>query len=122
MPELKTQLRLEEINLPVSKAKCKIGLTYGDQLKLQNAILGGMKFKLGQDVQQDQEIDGEYLAKDGENKILAGLKDWDMEIDGKKAEINWENISMLDPVDGDFLKEAIAKLSAKPTPAEVKKK
>lgn len=136
MPELKAQLKHVEVTLPDSGAKCKIGLSYGDHLRVQRVLTGEMKFKIGgkrqtgpdgkplpEDNVPEQEITGDLLQKETQEMILAGLKEWDFTTDGQPAPIDWDNISLLSKTDGEFLKEEIGKLSASAgVPDESKKK
>ena len=120
MPEL-PKVKLTEITLPVSGAVCKIGITYGDKIETQKVLMKGMKLSVKTGKVDYGDVDNSFLSEQTKVMMLRGLKEWDMTSNGEIAEINWENISILDPKDGAFLRDEIGKIALEEVDSEEKK-
>lgn len=106
MPILKNST-FKEITLPVSGAKVKVGLSYGDSLAITRAMTSGMKLGGG----REAEIDGSVLAEQTTVMLTRGIKEWDFtDEEGNVLPISMENIEMLDSEDGKAIDEALREL------------
>lgn len=106
MPILKNST-FKEITLPISGAKVKLGLSYGDSLAITRVMTSGMKIGAG----KDAEIDASVLDKQTQEMMTRGIKGWDFTDEkGEPLPIEMQYIEMLDNEDGKAIDEALRDL------------
>jgi len=120
MVELKTNLK--EVKTPDLGITCKIALTYGDKLAMQEALFSGVKVDIDDNGKKtNQGIDPSVMIKRTKVVLKSGIKEWDLTENGSPLPITEENILRLSEADGDFLYDEISKLGGEVSP-EAKKK
>ena len=107
------KLFLKEIKLKNSGGIVKVGLTYGDQLEIQQVLMKDLSMTMVDGKSSSTtSISGELLLEETRAMMTRGIKEWDFtEEDGTPLPITWDNIQLLDKEDAEMISTELLKIN-----------